>query len=623
MRTLLHYLSVIPAAFLFSQTAHALSRDVHSYSNPEQIRVEHVALDLKVDFNKQVLQGQAELTLKRLDPNVDTVILDTRDLQITSIQTEQQGGWQPVSYELKKADPNLGSALHVQLPKDSHKLRISYTTGPGASALQWLTPAQTAGKKQPFLFTQSAAINARSWVPLQDSPGVRITYEAIIHAPPALMAVMSAAGNPQIRTRDGVYRFRMPQAIPAYLMALAVGDLAFKSLGSRTGVYTESVMLEKTAAELSDTETMVQTAEKLYGKYRWNRYDMLVLPPSFPVGGMENPRLSFITPTIIAGDKSLVSLIAHELAHSWSGNLVSNATWRDLWLNEGFTSYVESRIMEAIYGQNRAAMEGVLEYQNLQAELAKFPPSDQILAIDLTGRSPEDVFTQVPYIKGMLFLKTLEHRFGRATFDAFLKSYFDHFAFQSIRTEQFVDYLNQHLIKNHPDKFAMSEVEAWIHQPGLPKQVALPVSSAFEEVARHRGEWLAGLAPVSHLPTQLWTVHEWLYCINTMPDTVKPEQLQALDKAFDLTRSQNSEIAHAWLLLAIKHRYEPAYVRLQDYLQSIGRRKLVKPLYEALLRNPQDQALAKTIYAKARPGYHPLLVHDLDALMKPQQAAQR
>ncbi|HEX2524344.1 MAG TPA: M1 family aminopeptidase/hydrolase, partial [Terriglobia bacterium] len=394
-------------------------RDPHSYANPEQIKVRHVELDLQVSFERKTLEGNATLTVERVAGSGDAaLVLDTQDLQIAQVETaEGSGSFQPAPFKLGKPDQILGSSLTIQLPLTADRVRIHYSSSPTAAALQWLTPAQTAGKKHPFLFSQSQAIYARTWIPLQDTPSVRLTYDAHIRVPRNLSAVMSAEGNFQVDLRKlkgntigsapgglpilvgsmAQFSFRMTQPIPSYLIALAVGDLEFMQLGSRTGVYAEPAIAAKAAKEFEDTEKMLLATEKLYGPYRWGRYDLLVLPPSFPYGGMENPRLTFATPTIIAGDKSLVSLVAHELAHSWSGNLVTNATWSDFWLNEGFTNYVTQRITEAVYGPERAAMEEVLERQELMEALKTLPEPDQILHINLTGRNPEDGVTDIPY----------------------------------------------------------------------------------------------------------------------------------------------------------------------------------------------------------------------------------
>ncbi len=594
-----------------------VGQDYHSYANPDVARVEHLDLDIAVDFDSRTLSGSADLRVV-LAPGAQELRLDTRDLEIRSVALLDGGEQRPLTHTLAPVDKNLGSALSIDLPADLASpatVRVSYRTDPGAAGLQWLKPAQTAGKKLPFLFTQSQAIQARSWIPLQDTPAVRMTYNARVKTPPELLAVMSAANEPDT-PRDGDYSFTMPQAIPSYLIALGVGDLKFQAMSDRTGVFAESALLADAANEFADTEKMLKTSEALFGPYRWGRYDLLILPPSFPFGGMENPRLSFITPTVIAGDRSLVALIAHELAHSWSGNLVTNATWRDLWLNEGFTSFLTSRIMEAVYGERRAQMEYFLDYQRLKEELASLPAGDQILAVDLRGRDPDDVFSRVPYVKGHLFLTWLEQRFGRERFDKFLRNYFDAFAFQSITTDAFLAFLDKQLLAPY-DVVTMAEVNAWVFEPGLPDNAPQPYSDAFERIDKLEAKWLAGELALSAIDSDAWSVHEWLYFLNNLAKDLSPARMVELDEAFDLTASGNNEIAHSWLLLAIRRDYRQAWPRLEDYLVSIGRRKLIQPLYEELMKSDAGAEFAKQVYAKARPGYHPLAVSTMDDIVNP------
>jgi len=580
-----------------------VSKDYHSYSNPDEVLVTHLNLDLTADFITKKLIGSVQVSIKRQQENADELVLDTRDLNIISVTSQGKA----VPFELKTADENLGAALHISIPKDADTLTINYETSPSASGAQWLTPAQTAGKKHPFLFTQAQAIHARSFIPLQDSPQVRVTYTATIRTPKELLAVMSASNDPDTE-RDGVYEFNMPQPIPSYLIALAIGDLHFKAMGERTGVYAEPALLDSAAAEFEDTESMLIATENKYGPYSWDRYDLLILPPSFPFGGMENPRLSFITPTVIAGDKSLVSLIAHELAHSWSGNTVTNATWRDLWLNEGFTTYLTYRIMEMVYGEDRYNMEAVLGYQDLQADINTLAPDDQILAIDLRGRNPDDVFSNIPYEKGALFLREIEQKIGRDNFDKFLLSYFEHFSFKSITTDEFIAYLDNTLLSQYADKLDKSRINAWIFEPGIPEGAPVPESDAFVKVDKARDEWLTGNTSANKVQTQDWTVHQWLYFLNNMPEVLDEKQLGELDAAFSLTASKNNEIAHSWLMIAVKNEYKPAYDRLYEYLTSIGRNKLVKPLYLELSKTPDGKAFAKRAFEQAKPGYHPLTI---------------
>jgi leukotriene-A4 hydrolase len=593
------------------------ARDTHSYSNPEQVRVRHVDLDLDVLFDRKVLKGASTLTIERIKPEADSLKLDTRDLKIIKAETSNDGkSFAPAQFTLGAADKILGAPLTVRLPPQATRVRIEYETSPNASGVQWLEPAQTAGKKHPYVFTQSQAIHARSWIPLQDSPGVRVTYTAHIRPQENLRAVMSAEVEPQ--TRGIGYRFRMPQAIPPYLIALAAGDIAFKSLGDRTGVYTEPAMLDKAAREFEDTEKMVVATEKLYGPYRWDRYDILVLPPSFPIGGMENPRLTFATPTVLAGDKSLVSLIAHELAHSWSGNLVTNATWRDFWLNEGFTTYLERRVTEAIYGREREEMEAALGLQSLKKEMDDLPDADEILHVDLNGRDPDEGFTLVPYEKGALFLRLMEETFGRERFDQFLKGYFERFAFQSITTDDFVAHLKKNLLDPNPQLAAKIPLEEWLYKPGLPASAPKPQSDAFAKVEAQAKEWLEGKAQAAKLRTKQWSTQEWLHFLRFLPQELTANQLKELDQAFGLTKIGNAEIAHQWLLISIRNNYETAYPRLEEYLTSIGRQKLIKPLYEELVKTPAGEERALKIYAKARPGYHPIAQTAMDKIVKKQ-----
>ena len=577
--------------------------DYHSLSNPGEMKVTHLDLDLTADFDAKRLKGSVTLTFDKLAADASELVLDTRELDIQSVSANGES----LAFTLDKADPELGAALRIQVPEGINQVTVSYQTSPQASGVQWLTPAQTAGKQHPFLFTQAQAVHARSFIPLQDSPQVRVTYTAKIKTPEELLAVMSASNDPDT-PRDGEYDFTMPQPIPSYLIALAIGDLQFKAMGERTGVYAEPALLDAAADEFEDTESMLEVTEQTYGAYSWDRYDLLILPPSFPFGGMENPRLSFITPTVIAGDKSLVSLIAHELAHSWSGNTVTNATWRDLWLNEGFTTYLTYRIMEMVYGHDRYRKEAVLGYQDLTDDVAALPENDEILAIDLRGRNPDDVFSNIPYEKGALFLRELEQKVGRAEFDKFLVDYFQHFAFKSITTDEFVAYLDKTLLADHADKLDKARIQEWIFTPGIPAGAPVPTSDAFELIDQARSHFLAGEVPASSINTQSWTVHEWLYFLNNMPEALTDAQLAALDGAFNLTQSSNNEIAHSWLMIAVNNNYEPAYERLYSYLVSIGRNKLVKPLYQALSKTEEGKAFAKKAFEEAKPGYHPLTV---------------
>ena len=582
------------------------SGDPHSYAQPDKVRVTALDVDLSVSFDKHVLSGSATLSLDWIDKSARELVLDTNGLKIDKIETEGQAGkWDAAKFTLDPADPMLGSALRIALPAQGGKVRITYSTSPDASGLQWLDPSQTAGKKHPFVYSQSESIAGRSWIPLQDTPSVRFSYTAHVSTPKDLRAVMSA-NNDAKHALDGDYRFAMPQKIPSYLLALAIGDIAVKEIGPRSAVYAEPETVAAAAKEFDDIEKMIVTTEKLYGPYRWDRYDILVLPPSFPFGGMENPRLTFATPTVIVGDKSLISLVAHELAHSWSGNLVTNAAWKHVWLNEGFTTYVQGRIVEAVYGKQQADEEFLVAANELKKEFTTAKPAEQLLVPDLTGKDADDSLSDVPYTKGSWFLQYLEGKFGRDTFDAFLRGYFDHFAFQSITTDQFVAYLKANLLDKHPGKVNMDEVNAWLHQPGIPADAPLPSSARFTVQNIERSEFVAGKRSAKDLNAQTWSTQEWQYFLDQLPPKLSAEQINALDNAYHLTGTHNAEIAFRWYRLAIGSGYEAAYPAMREHMLRIGRRILVVPLYGELAKTPKGKELAEKIYAEAKPGYHPM-----------------
>jgi leukotriene-A4 hydrolase len=590
----------------------SMDTDVHSFANSSDIVITHIDLDLTVNFDSKTLSGKATLDVVN-KTKTKKLVLDTRDLNIEKVTLGDKET--PATFSLGNEVQYLGKPLTITITPTTKKIHIYYSTSPAASALQWLEPAQTAGKQKPFLFTQSEAILARTWVPCMDGPGVRFTYSATIRTRPDLVAVMSAAGNSGTKSADGVYKFEMKLPIPSYLLALAVGDLEFRPLGHRGGVYAEPSVVEKAAYEFADLEKMISAAEELYGPYRWERYDLLVLPPSFPFGGMENPRLTFATPTVLAGDRSLVSLVAHELAHSWSGNLVTNATWNDFWLNEGFTVYLEQRIMEKLYGRSYSEMLASLALFDLHKIIDELgaDSADTKLKLNLKDRDPDDGMTDVAYNKGYFFLRLCEETFGREVWDAFLKKYFDEHAFTSMTTEKFLAYFDKYFKdKSLKEKI---NVNAWVYSVGLPGNCPQPHTDEFAKVSAQIDAWKNG-TPASQLNTDGWTTHHWLYFIRNLPDSLRLEKIIELDYAFYFTRSGNSEILCEWFQRCIKAQYETAYGPMRNYLMNVGRRKLVKPLYTELAKTPEGKAWAKTVYEKARPGYHSVTANTIDGILK-------
>ncbi len=596
--------------------APAAEYDALSYAQPDQVRIEDLALELAVDFEDRQLIGSATYQLDWVDPDATQLVLDTRDLTIGKVVGERSDDkWIDLEYTLAEPDELLGSKLTIQAPQQPQRIRVSYHTAPEASGLQWLTPAMTQGGEQPFMFSQSQQIHARSWVPLQDTPRVRFTYSAHVTSPEDVMVLMSADNDP-FAARDGDYSFEMPQPIPSYLLAIAAGDLVFEAIGERSGVWAEPGMVEQAAAEFADTEEMIDVTEELYGPYRWGRYDMLVLPPSFPYGGMENPRLSFITPTVIVGDQSLVSLIAHELAHSWSGNLVTFSTPKDQWLNEGITTYVENRIVEELYGEARADMEFAISRDALRDSIDEMEPQAQSLAIrpDVQVEAG-DTLTAVAYDKGAWFMQFLEHRFGRDEFDAFLRAYFDEFAFENIPTTQFIEYTQANLLEKYPGKVTEAELDEWIYGIGIPRSAPRVTSPQLQAVDAERTQWLDSGTLADAATTDAWSTHEWVHFLEGMPETLDDEQLAALDDAYEFTGTPNGEIAMRWYPLAVRSGYTEANDEIAAFLEKIGRRKLIMPTYEALAATPEGLALAEQVFADARPGYHPITTGSVEAVI--------
>ncbi len=588
--------------------------DSATYAKPLEARVYHVALDLGVDFGAKRLGGTATLDIER-KADANEIILDSKGLEIASVS---DGDGQPLEYRLGEADETKGAPLTIALRPDTKRLVIKYKSAAGAEALQWLTPEQTAGKRHPYLFSQGQAILNRSWIPTQDSPGIRQSWEARIRVPAPLTAVMSAPRSAKPLTQGGetVFAFKMDKPVAPYLIAIAVGDLSFKPLGPRSGVWTEPAMLDAAAAELADTEKMIDAAEKLYGPYRWGRYDLLVLPPSFPYGGMENPTLTFLTPTFIAGDKSLVGLVAHELAHSWSGNLVTNATWADSWLNEGFTSYFENRIMEAIYGERRAQQEAALSFDEITKAFEEAGANAPVTRLHLPPEedSPDGGASGIIYDKGAVFLRTIEQIVGREKWDAYLRSYFDRHAFQPMTSALFLADLRKNLVKDDKALEARLQLDRWVYQPGLPDNVARPDPAAFAAGDKAVRDFAGGSAPDTNA-WAAWTTAERLRFVNQLPRQLPKERLDALERSFGLNRIGNNEVRFAWLDLAIANRYQPAVPSIEQFVSSQGRRKFVKPLIEALAKDAQwGRPIAARVYAKARPLYHPITTRDLDKL---------
>lgn len=557
-------------------------RDPHSYNDDTQVETESLAWKARVDFASKTIAAEATLLFRK--PGGGSLDLDTRDLVIEAVSDLEHNA---LDFTLHAPEPFLGARLWIDLPASTRGVTIRYRTSPNASALQWLDPAQTAGKKHPFLFTQCQAIHARSVIPLQDTPRLRIRYAAELAVPPELRVVMAAS-------HVGDNRFEMPQPIPPYLFAFAVGDLASRDLSPRSRVWAEPSVVDAAAYEFGEVESMIRAAESLFGPYDWDRFDILTMPPSFPYGGMENPRLTFLTPSVIAGDRSLVGVVAHELAHSWTGNLVTNANAEHFWLNEGFTVYAERRILEAIQGEEVAVLDAALGRRVLDESLARFAsrPGLTRLRTHLAGIDPDDAYSQVPYEKGYFFLATLERAVGRPAFDAWLKTYLETFRFQAITTDDFL----AHFERAFPKVIDMT----WIDGEGMP-EIPKPKSATLDAI-----EKLGATPPPDDVD---WTPLEWTLYLESVPRPAPAALCQALDTR--LTSSTNYEVLVAWLTLALQSGYTQVVPRACEVLAATGRMKFLRPLYKEL---PRD--VATQVFARLRPTYHPIAQAMVESVLR-------
>lgn len=606
---LLSYLFVVLFTSCETKTSTYYWYDPHSAARPNDALATHLDWESTIDFDHKIISAIAHWSIQT-NSNVKEIIFDTDDLTIERVWLNEGDS---TSWRMSKPQQHLGSALVIQIDENTRQVHIQYKSSSNAKGLQWLEAHQTHDKKAPFLFTQGQAVLTRSWLPCQDSPGIRFTFNATVKVPEGLFAIMSA-NNPRQQEDNGIYRFSNPKAIPAYLFALAVGDLTFKPYDGRSGVYAEPGTLNKAWWEFAELPAMIRAAEQLYGPYAWEKYDVLVLPPSFPFGGMENPMVMFATPSIIAGDRSLTNLIAHELSHSWSGNLVTHASWNDFWINEGFTTYIERRILGAIHGEDYVDMLDILGQRSLEQTVEELSSKPELtkLKLALEGKNPDDALSGIPYQKGYALLQLIEKEVGRPRMDSFVRSNFSKNAFKSMTTEDFVEVLKTELLS--PQQYDALLIDQWIFEPGIPANILKKPSIRFAEVTEAVNHWKKGTSP-GKLPTAGWSTYEWLFFFKKIESSISLTNIAELDNFFKFSSSQNAELAMAWYLLAIKVNYAQAFPNIEEFLQNTGRRKLLVPVYKALYENIHTRELALKSYHKNRENYHIVAINTLDELL--------
>ncbi len=578
--------------------------DPHSYTDLTQGRIKHIDLRIKADFEAHTLKIEADYQLA--EPVSGSFFLDTSQIKLDSAHANGQ----TLQWEFDEQDELLGERLHLGGLQDASSFTLTFATAPEARALQWLPGVQTAGGEHPFLFSQCQAIHARSVFPCQDTPSVRFTFSAEVEVPKPLTAVMAAE---QVRVEERgasrVFTFKMPQPIPSYLFAIGAGDLVFRELGPRTGVYAEPEIIEAAAWEFAENEAKIVEAEKLLGPYLWGRYDLLILPPSFPYGGMENPRLTFLTPTAILGNRGQTALITHELAHAWTGNLVTNATWEDFWLNEGWTTYAETRITEVLEGKGVVDLMAVYDEQRLFEIIERIGLDSPLtcLKVPSEGRDPDATVTIIPYYKGCFFLQECEYIVGRERFDAFTKKYMSSFQFQSLTTEAFLDFLKGEL----PEVFEKLNVQKWVYEPGLTNERRRPTSKLFDEVQTVVAAYKDGTRPTKK-QVENWHRYQILSFLQALPRQIPVEDCKYFEEIFELENKNDAGYYSFFYSTCITSGYEDVLPRVEEFIGRVGRLLYVAPIFRAMLATEWSKGHARRIFEGVRERHHQITVHVVD-----------
>ena len=584
-------------------------KDHASYADLSQGKIKHILFRIGVNFSTHVLEVEA--TYQMQEPVSGSLFLDTYKIDLRGARASDR----ELKWEFDEKDDVLGERLHLKGLDGDSTFTLTFHTSPEARALQWLKASQTAGGQLPFLFSQCQAINARSLFPCQDTPSVRFTYSAEVDVPQGLVAAMAAE---QIGIDDGtgygstVFRFRMPQPIPSYLFALAVGNLDFRELGPRTGVYAEPETIDAAAWEFAENEDKIVEAEKLLGPYLWGRYDLLILPPSFPYGGMENPRLTFLTPTAILGTRGHLSLITHELAHAWTGNLVTNATWQDFWLNEGWTTYAETRITEVLEGKEVTDLHLAFNEKQLIAIMERVGMDSPLTCLKLpAGKELDSSAITIPYYKGCFFLQECEYAVGRERFDAFIQTYMARFQFQSLSTDAFLDFLKAEL----PDVFEKVDVRQWIYEPGLPIERHRPQSHLYEEIQQALAHNEQGIKPTRE-QVQKWHRYQILSFLQGLPPKITLEACQYFDEVLELEKRNDVAFLSYFYVIAIASGYEAILPRVEQFLGKIGRMLYVLPIVRAMIETDWSRRHIRSLFERVRDRHHQITINAVEGLLK-------
>ncbi|HSJ87100.1 MAG TPA: M1 family aminopeptidase/hydrolase [Anaerolineales bacterium] len=580
--------------------------DPTSYTDLTQGTIKHIDFRIRVDFSTRILDIEATYQMRQ--PIQGSLFLDTFKIEMNDAHVADRH----LEWEFDASDDVLGKRLHLKNLDGEPGFTLKFRTSPEARALQWMNASQTAGGKHPFLFSQCQTSNARSIFPCQDTPSVRFTYSAKVEAPEELTVVLAAERAEGLGGR-GLFQFNMPQPIPSYLFAIAVANLDFRELGSRTGIYAEPEIVDAAAWEFGEIERTIVEAEKLLGPYLWGRYDMLVLPPSFPFGGMENPRLTFLTPTAMIGTRGQASLVTHELAHAWTGNLVTNATWQDFWLNEGWTTYAETRITEILEGKDVTDLNAVYDEKRTLEIIQRVGADSPLTCLKLPAEKEEtdSTVSVLAYTKGCFFLKECEYAVGRERFDAFIHKYMKSFQFQSLMTEQFLDFLKAEL----PDVFEKVDVAAWVYKPGMPESWHKPQSHLYDEVKNALRDFEQGTLPAKE-QVQDWHRYQILLFLQGLPKKISVEDCKAIEDIFEL-RKRNDDYFYSYFYAAcLASGYHEVLPQIENFVERIGRMLYIMPVMRAMIGTEWSRDRARPLLERVREKHHPVTVTAIERLLK-------
>jgi leukotriene-A4 hydrolase len=576
----------------------------------------HIRLAWNVDFVNSKIWGTATLSMVRIGKE-KLVKLDCSHLNVKCVTDVKSG--QRLQFTVDPQATKFGGLLAVDLMSSEDSafdLQIEYETTEKCSALQWLRPEQTVGKVHPYLFSQCQAIHARSMLPCQDTPAIKATYNATVTLSAPLAAVMSANKRRQLSSVDGMHTFDFEQTlpIPSYLIAIGAGAITSKEIGPRSAVWCEKEILEAAAFEFAETESFITTAEQLVGKYVWERYDILLLPPSFPYGGMENPCLTFLTPSLLCGDRSLVDVVAHEISHSWTGNLVSCMNWEHFWLNEGFTMFLERKILAKLHGEGWRQFNSHIGLADLRESVAQFGGDGPETALipDLSNTDPDDVFSSVPYEKGYTLLYVLEELVGGGTiFEPFFKAHIQHHAGKSITSEEFKTFLFDYFKDDVAitSKLTAFEWSKWLQGRGMPPTIPKYSEEMLTPCRQLAQAWIqTGKSDAvdfgSFSPAQKTM---FLDLLLLKANQLDPVVLETLNNAYHLSESKNVEVLLKWYLICIRNKNEAFFEAAAKFATQHGRMKYCRPILRELYKSGEvGRKIALTTFERNKSFYHPI-----------------